>query len=170
MIIIGIDPGTTAIGFAALASGRPPRLHDAGILPIAAHAQSERLAELHRTLKELIARVRPDAVAVEKLFFAKNVKTAMAVAEARGVILLTAALARATVYEYAPAEIKKTVAGHGGADKKEVEKMILATLPETRAMRARDDVFDAIAAALTCHFLEFSKISHFSTRSNRNIL
>ena len=107
----------------------------------------------------LIARIKPDAVAVEKLFFAKNAKTAMTVAEARGVILLTAALARVTVYEYAPVEIKKTVAGHGGADKKAVEKMLFLTLPETRTIRARDDVFDAIAVALTCHFLEFSRFN-----------
>ena len=165
MIIIGIDPGTTAIGFAVLQSGKPPHLFEAGLFPITAHAQIERLAEIHRTLKSIIARAKPDAVAVEKLFFAKNAKTAMTVAEARGVILLTAALARVTVYEYAPVEIKKTVAGHGGADKKAIEKMILLTLPETHAMRARDDVFDAIAVALTCHFLEFNKVSSFSTRS-----
>src|SRR3989338_1612385 len=159
MIIIGIDPGTNAIGFAALESGKPPHLLEAGLFPIAATDQSERLAELHRAMAGLIARIKPDAVAVEKLFFAKNAKTAMTVAEARGVILLTAALARVTVYEYAPVEIKKTVAGHGGADKKAVEKMLFLTLPETRTIRARDDVFDAIAVALTCHFLEFSRFN-----------
>src|SRR3990167_3699125 len=94
MIIIGIDPGTTAIGFAALESGRPPHLLEAVLFPIAACDQSGRLAELHRAMAGLIARIKPDAVAVEKLFFAKNAKTAMTVAEARGVILLTAALDR----------------------------------------------------------------------------
>lgn len=159
MVIIGIDPGTTAIGFAAIESERPPRLLEAGLFPIAAAGQSGRLAELHRAMTDLIARVGPSAIAVEKLFFSKNVKTAMTVAEARGVILLTAALACINVYEYAPGEIKKTVAGHGGADKKAIEKMITLTLPETRALDARDDVFDAIAISLTCHFLEFSRTS-----------
>lgn len=156
MIILGIDPGTTAIGFAALQSGRPPRLLEAGLFPITAPDPAQRLAELHRALTSLIARTKPEAVAVEKLFFAKNAKTAMAVAEARGAILLTAALHRVSVYEYAPAEIKKIVAGHGRADKKEVQKMVLMTMKETKTLRARDDVFDAIAVALACHFQELT--------------
>lgn len=163
MIILGIDPGTTAIGFALLESGRPPRLMDAGLIPIASSDTAERLAELHRGLSALMATANPQAVAVEKLFFAKNTKTAMAVAEARGAILLTAALARVSVYEYAPREIKKIVAGDGAADKKAVQKMVVMTLPETKTLRARDDVFDAIAVALACHFMEFSK--YIATRS-----
>ena len=155
MIILGIDPGTTAIGFAIVQSGRTPRLHEAGLIPIAALDASERMAELHRALTAIIKRAQPGAAVVEKLFFAKNAKTAMAVAEARGVILLTAAIARVTVYEYTPAEIKKTVAGYGSADKAAVQKMVRLTLPETRDMKARDDVFDAIAIALACGYKEF---------------
>ncbi|MFY9463186.1 MAG: crossover junction endodeoxyribonuclease RuvC [Candidatus Sungiibacteriota bacterium] len=158
MIILGIDPGTTAIGFAVLESGRPPRLLDAGLIPITKTNAAERLAELHHGLSRLIEGAKPSAAAVEKLFFSKNTKTAMAVAEARGAILLTAALARVSVYEYAPAEIKKVVTGNGAADKKAIQKMVMLTLPETANMRARDDVFDAIAAALTCHFMEFNKL------------
>lgn len=155
MKIIGIDPGTATIGFAALEYGTKPALCEAGLLAVTSAGQPERLAEIYRSLAGIISRFKPDAIAVEKLFFARNAKTAMAVAEARGAILLTAALERVSVYEYAPAEIKNAVAGHGGADKKAVEKMILLTLPETRGMRARDDVFDAIAAALTCGLREF---------------
>ena len=155
MIILGIDPGTTAIGFAVVESGTPPRLQEAGLIPIAALHASERMVELHRALAAIIKRAQPGAVAVEKLFFAKNAKTAMAVAEARGVILLTAALARITLYEYTPAEIKKTVAGYGSADKAAVQKMVRLALPETRDMKARDDVFDAIAIALACGYKEF---------------
>lgn len=157
MIILGIDPGTTAIGYAVLESGMPPRLVDAGLIPITAHDTAERLAELHRGLSRLIARAKPDVMAVEKLFFAKNAKTAMAVAEARGAILLTAALTRVSVYEYAPVEIKKIVTGNGAADKKAVQKMVALTLPETKGLRARDDVFDAIAIALACDFMEFNR-------------
>lgn len=156
MIILGIDPGTTAIGFAVLESARPPRLISAGLIAITAADTAERLAELHQGLLRIITSTKPDAIAVEKLFFAKNTKTAMAVSEARGVILLTAALARVSVYEYAPVEIKSIVAGNGAADKKAVQKMVTLTLPETKNMKARDDVFDAIATALTCHFTEFN--------------
>lgn len=159
MIILGIDPGTTAIGFATIESARslPLRLIDAGLIPIAAVSAAERLADLHRGLMRIIVSAKPDAMAVEKLFFAKNTRTALAVAEARGAILLTAALARVSVYEYAPVEIKNIVAGNGAADKKAVQKMVTLTLSETRDMKARDDVFDAIATALACHYTEFSK-------------
>jgi len=85
------------------------------------------------------------------------------VAEARGAILLTAALARVSVYEYAPVEIKKIVTGNGTADKKAIKKMAALTLPETAGLKARDDVFDAIATALACHFMEFN--GYQSTRS-----
>lgn len=158
MLILGIDPGTTAIGYSLVASGGPARLRDAGLIPITSRDTAGRLAELHQGLSRIIAKTKPGAVAVEKLFFAKNAKTAMAVAEARGAILLTAALAGVSVYEYAPVEVKKIVAGDGAADKKAVQKMVLMTLPETRTLKARDDVFDAIAVALACHFTEFRNI------------
>ena len=118
----------------------------------------ERLAELHRGLLGLIAQWKPDAVAIEKLFFASNARTAMAVAEARGVLLLTAVLGGTNVYEYTPAEIKKTITGQGNADKLQVRKMLALTMPETKEMRGRDDMFDAIAVALTCHFKEKGRL------------
>lgn len=156
MMILGIDPGTTAVGYAALrmARGERPCLEQAGLLAIRSREPAERLSELHHALGAVLREHRPDAVAVEKLFFAKNAKTAMAVAEARGAILLTAALQRATVYEYTPAEIKKIVTGYGSADKNAVKKMVLLTVPDAGGLRARDDVFDAIAIALACGFRE----------------
>ena len=93
-------------------------------------------------------------VALERLFFAKNVKTALEVAEARGAILLTTSLAGLSIREYTPLEVKKTVTGDGNADKKQIQKMLKLTLKEVDAIDARDDVFDAIAVALTCHFKE----------------
>ena len=156
MIILGLDPGTVAAGYAVITpegpGNRTPRLSAAGLLAVRAQDPAERLKELHQSLKKLIRRWKPGAVAVEKLFFAANAKTAMAVAEARGVLLLTAVLGGTIVYEYTPAEIKKTITGQGNADKPQVQKMIFLTLPETRRLKARDDVFDAIAAALTCHY------------------
>lgn len=154
MIILGIDPGTTSVGFALVETGPPPRLIKAGLLSIHATDAGERLQELHRGMRELIDTWHPEAVSVEKLFFSVNVKTAMSVSEARGVILLTARLAGITVYEYTPQKIKKTLTGDGAADKLQVQKMVSMTLPEAKELRARDDVFDAIASALTCCFNE----------------
>lgn len=158
MIILGLDPGTASVGYAILEAGPRLRLCDAGLLAVKSREPGERLAELHRSLAALIKKWKPAAAAVEKLFFAANAKTAMAVSEARGVLLLTAVLAGTTLYEYNPAAIKKTITGQGNADKTQMRKMVLLTLPETRRLRAQDDVFDAIAAALTCHFRERSKV------------
>lgn len=164
MIILGLDPGTTAAGYALIEAGRPPRLCNAGLLAVRSPESGERLAELYRSLKRLIGRWRPEAVAIEKLFFAANAKTAMAVAEARGVLVLTAVLGGTTVYEYTPAEIKKTITGQGNADKAQMRKMILLTLGEARQLPAQDDVFDAIAAALTCLFKEKGRVQTHTTR------
>lgn len=177
MVILGIDPGTTAVGYAILDGGeRSCRLLSADLIHISpvvtprlsrfqrdrnevaedyyrvsAATSCERLKELSAGVDSLIKRWSPTALAIERLFFAKNQKTALAVAEARGVILLTAALAELMVYEYTPLEIKKAVTGDGGADKLQLQKMVRLSLPETADLKARDDVFDAIGAALTCY-------------------
>ena len=126
----------------------------AGLVSIKGSSSPERLIELWRETKKIIRKWNPERVAIEKLFLARNQKTAMAVAEARGVILLTTSLAGPRVYEYTPLEVKKIVTGDGNADKLQVKKMLQLTFPELRELRARDDVFDAIAIALTCHFRE----------------
>ncbi len=151
-MILGIDPGTTAVGYALIKKGPLPKMKTAGLFPITSRHRPGRLLELHQALKDLIDRQRPAVMALEKLFFAKNAKTALAVSEARGVILLTAALAGLKVLEYTPLEIKKALTGYGNADKLQVEKMVRLTLKEARGLKARDDVFDAIAVALTCLF------------------
>lgn len=153
-MILGLDPGTTAAGYAFIDGDRAPRLCDAGILAVSAVDPALRLRELHTSLLRLMKRWKPEAVAVEKLFFAANTRTAMAVAEARGVLLLTAVLGGTTFYEYTPAEIKKTITGQGNADKAQLRKMLALTMPETKALKGRDDMFDAIAVALTCHYKE----------------
>lgn len=157
-MILGIDPGTTAAGYAIIDGEKNPVLHAAGILAVRAERPEERLRELHVALLALIRRWKPEAVALEKLFFSSNAKTAMAVAEARGVLLLTAVLGGTNVYEYTPAEIKKTITGQGNADKQQMRKMLSLTMPETREMKGRDDVFDAIAVALTCHYKEKGRL------------
>lgn len=157
-MILGLDPGTTAAGYAFVDGDRSPVLRDSGILPVRAETPEQRLRELHQTLLALIRRWKPEAVAIEKLFFAANARTAMAVAEARGVLLLTVVLGGTTVYEYTPAEIKKTITGQGNADKQQVRKMLGLIMPETKALNARDDVFDAVAVALTCHYKEKGRL------------
>ena len=154
MIILGIDPGTTAIGYAFIENPLAPRALTSGLLTIRADSAANRLKELHKELTALIDQWRPDVLAVEKIFFSRNVKTAIEVAQARGVILLTSSLAGLRVYEYTPLEVKKIITGDGNADKLQVKKMVQLTLKEMAQASARDDVFDAIAIALTYCFRE----------------
>ena len=155
MIILGIDPGTSAIGYAVVKSeGRTQTLLLADLLHVASLAPEERLRDIHHGIMLLARKWKPDAISVEKLFFAKNTKTAMAVSESRGVVLLTSVLAGIKVFEYTPLEVKKVVTGDGRADKTQIKKMVQLTLPETHTLKARDDVFDAIAIALACCFKE----------------
>lgn len=153
LTILGIDPGTTSAGYAILdGDRRAPTLRAAGLLSVSSPQPHERLRELHQELQKLIALWNPRIMAIERLFFAKNQKTALAVAEARGAILLTAALAGLSVFEYTPLEIKKALTGDGVADKAGVKKIIHLTIPETKNLAAKDDVFDAIAVALVYCF------------------
>ncbi len=161
MLILGIDPGATTIGYALIETHPSPRCMNAGLFAVTAPENHQRLADLSREMEGLIRRWKPAALAVEKLFFAKNAKTAMTVAESRGVILLTASRAGLSVFEYAPLEVKKALTGDGRADKEQVEKMIRLTLPDSVPARARDDVYDAIAVGLTCCFRE----RHFLSNS-----
>ena len=121
MIILGIDPGTTSIGYAVIQSEhKKPRLLCADILKCTrGRLPHELLKDVHISLQNIIEKWRPDALAIEKLFFAKNVKTALAVSEMRGVILLTAALARLIVSEYTPLEVKMVITSDGRADKRQ---------------------------------------------------
>ena len=158
MIILGIDPGTTSIGYALLdCSARQPKLLEARLVPLVASLAENRLIDIHKEIKKIIAQWKPSAASVEKLFFAKNAKTAMTVSEARGVILLTAKLHGITVYEYTPLTIKKVVTGDGTADKAQVQKMVRLILKETVSLPVQDDVFDSIASALCCFYQEGSK-------------
>lgn len=166
MIILGIDPGTTAIGYALLEVGPPTCCVHAGTIPIRAAATSERLAELHQGLGRLLKEWGPAAVALERIFFSRNQKTALAVAEARGVILLTTTLAGILTYEYTPLEMKKAITGDGAADKLQVQKMLRLSLPETRTLRAADDVFDAIGLALTCSVRERPSLRRITQNGN----
>lgn len=152
--VLGIDPGTATTGFALVAG--PPgrtdaaRLVDHGTIrtkpPM---AMPERLAAIHAAMRELIAELRPDAMAVEELFFSSNVSTALTVGQARGVVLLSAAEAGLEFAEYKPSVVKQALTGYGAADKRQVQDMLRLVLGLDGVPRP-DDAADAIAIAL-CH-------------------
>ncbi len=153
MIILGIDPGTVRVGYALLKAEKSGlTLLKADLIPITSKKGILRLEEIHKGVLNLIKTWRPDCLALERLFFSKNQKTVMSVAEARGAILLTTSLAGVKVFEYTPLEVKKSVTGNGRADKLQVQKIVKLTLPATAKLDAQDDVFDAIALALTCYY------------------
>ena len=111
--------------------------------------QAERLARIYADLGALIERYRPEAAAIEELFFGKNVNTAITVGQARGVALLALAQAGISIHEYKPSEVKQAVAGYGGADKKQMQEMVRLTLRLAKVPRP-DDAADALAIAI-CH-------------------
>lgn len=149
-MILGIDPGTTGMGYCILdQSFDPPRIVEQGIVHTTkGDTAAERLVAIATALEHLIREHGPSALAVERLYFNKNVRTAMAVAEARGVALLCAARAGLTVAEYTPQEVKLSVTGSGGADKKQVQRMLSLVLSLEQPI-TQDNVADAVAIALT---------------------
>ncbi len=150
MVTLGVDPGTARLGFGVVAGGDPPRAIAFGVVETpAATPMPERLVVLYDAVAALIATHQPDALAVEQLFFARNVTNAMTVGQARGVVLLAAAQVGVRVAEYTPAEVKQAVAGYGKADKEQMQEMVRLTLGLEAPPRP-DDAADALAVAL-CH-------------------
>lgn len=166
MIILGFDPGTSRIGYAVLENrGHKIYLREAGLLGGDTNKGPYSLAKIHENTLVLLKRWRPEAVAIERLFFYKNQKSALAVAEARGVLVLTTTLAGLKVYEYTPLEVKKIVTGDGRADKTQVQKMIRLTLGLEKNLKGPDDITDAVAIALT-HYFQKGRW-HKNKRSNQ---
>ncbi len=151
MVVLGIDPGTatTGYGFIRDADSGPVLVTYGVILTPAGAPMPQRLRALFRELNQLLLLHRPDAAAVEKLFFQRNVSTAMTVGQARGVALLALAEAVVPIGEYTPNDVKQAVAGYGRADKPQVQQMVRAilNLPE---VPKPDDAADALAVAI-CH-------------------
>jgi crossover junction endodeoxyribonuclease RuvC len=151
MRTLGIDPGTATMGWGVLDAQRGSlQSVSYGALTTPARTPvSERLLRLHNGLTDLLETYQPDAAAVEELFFARNVSTALAVGQARGVALLTLAQAGVPVYEYKPLVVKQAVVGYGGAGKRQVQEMVRVTLNLPDIPRP-DDTADALAIAI-CH-------------------
>ena len=149
MIVLGIDPGTAMCGYGLVSrEGSTLRMIDYGCLQTANDRPlPERLLIIHQGVSELIAEHRPAWVGVERLFFNKNVQTAFAVGQARGVILLAAAQHGVPVLEYGPHEVKVAVTGYGRAQKDQVQRMVQAVLGMSVLPRP-DDAADALAVAI----------------------
>jgi crossover junction endodeoxyribonuclease RuvC len=150
MKIIGVDPGTATTGFGVINSTQGQLTFiDAGVITTTPDlAMPERLKILHEELGQLLAEHQPDAAAVEQLFFATNVTTAISVGQARGVILLCLAEAGLIPAEYTPMQIKQAVTGYGGAKKPQIQSMV-KTLLKLPAIPKPDDAADALAIAIT---------------------
>lgn len=150
MITLGVDPGTALLGYGIVSGDDDPRLVTYGVVETTTdETMPQRLVRVYDRLWELIREYRPDVLAIEQLFFARNVTTALAVGQARGVVLLAAAQHGMEVWEYKPSEVKQTISGYGKADKPQMQEMVrmllgLAEVPQP------DDAADALAVAL-CH-------------------
>lgn len=154
MRVLGVDPGTAITGFGLVVRrGQTLAALDYGVItPPGARgggpgAAAARLSVLYRETASLIERCRPDLVAVEELFFSRNVTTALAVGEARGVVLLAAAQAGVPLVEYTPMQVKMAVTGYGRAGKRQVQAMVCALLALASPPRP-DDAADALALAV----------------------
>lgn len=149
MIVLGIDPGTAATGYGIVErTGSKLRVIDYGCLEtLSTQTLPVRLLEIHRAVTELIVTHKPAQIGVERLFFNRNVQTAFAVGQARGVVLLAAAEHGLPVFEYGPHEVKLAVTGYGRADKMQVQRMVQMVLGMAILPRP-DDAADALAVAI----------------------
>jgi len=150
MRILGIDPGTGILGFGVIESSKGKvQLVDAGVIrtPVK-EDDAVRLLTIYEELTDLIAHNKPACMSVERLFFARNVTTAMTVAQARGVVLLTAQQAAIPIHEYTPLQIKQAITGYGKAEKKQMQEMVRVLL-KLKDVPKPDDAADALAAAIT---------------------
>lgn len=149
--ILGIDPGIGITGFGLIdsESGKAKAL-DFGVVRTKVDAPiGERLKELYDSLVEVFEETKPEMVAIEKLFFSKNITTGIVVAEARGIVLLVAEQKGLPVYEYTPNEIKKCLTGYGSATKTQMQEMVRVHLGLEKKPKP-DDAADALAVAIVC--------------------
>ena len=158
MIILGVDPGSVITGYAIIKKqkGHQPCLEviDFGCIITEKFATTgERLKKIHKEITKLIEKHKPEIVAVETLFFFKNLKTIMPVSQTKGVILLAAAEKKLPVFEFTPLQMKMAIAGYGRAEKKQVQEMIKKTVDVScfdlkKNNRKKDDAFDALGIAI----------------------
>ncbi|KKT25996.1 MAG: Crossover junction endodeoxyribonuclease RuvC [Parcubacteria group bacterium GW2011_GWA2_43_9b] len=151
MLILGIDPGTAKIGLGLIEYKNKKtwvKCYDC-LTTNAADTTAARLNDLYKQLLKFIKEHQPDIIAVEELFFFKNLKTAIKVSQARGVILLAAAQQGLKIYEYTPLQVKQALTGYGRAEKKQMQQMVKVVLNLKEVPRP-DDAADALAVAVCC--------------------
>lgn len=151
MIILGIDPGFAITGYGIIEKqGNKYKYITHGAITTDAKLDfQERLKINHEELNKIIKQYKPDLFGIEELFFAKNTKTAINVAQARGIIILTALQNNLTIYEYTPLQIKQALTGYGRADKNQIQQMVKTILCLNQIPKP-DDAADALAIAITC--------------------
>ncbi len=151
MVILGIDPGTEIVGYGVInVQHQEHHILDVGVIRTSKKLPlSQRLEIIYREMTELINQHEPDEVAIEQLFFAKNVKTAMTVSQARGVLLLSCVHQQKPIFEYTPLQVKQGITGFGKASKEQVAKMVCHLL-NIKEIPKPDDATDALAIAV-CH-------------------
>ena len=153
MVILGIDPGFARVGWGVIeVQNSEFRIQNYGCIETSKDSDSyERLVDVYEQVLKIVKKYKPDALAIEELFFTNNAKTAFKVGEARGVIILASAMQKIPVFSYTPLQVKIAVTGYGNAEKTQVGRMIKAIL-KLKEMPKLDDTADAIAVALTHAF------------------
>ncbi len=149
MKILGIDPGTSRIGYGLIKDGSELKLIDCGVIEIT--EPDKKILILGKKYAKLLKKFQPDLVAIEKLFFAKNKKTALGVAQSRGVLILKSLEAKIPIAEYGPMEVKLATTGYGLSDKKAVATMVKIFL-KADSLKGYDDASDALAIAIAASF------------------
>ena len=170
MIILGVDPGTAITGYGIIKiknqkskiknNGKDLELIDYGCIITKPNIDtSGRLLDLFKRLKRIIKKYKPDMMAVEDIFFFKNLKTAIKVSQARGVILLIGEQAKLSIFEYTPLQVKQSVVGYGRAEKRQVQKMVKILL-KLKDIPKSDDAADALAIAICCAHSASSRLGN----------
>tara|TARA_Y100000310_G_C20499084_1_gene723019 strand:- start:463 stop:978 length:516 start_codon:yes stop_codon:yes gene_type:complete len=171
MIILGIDPGTATTGYGIIEkpedSNQKIQIIDYGCITTKPGTpDGDRLKIINTQLNKIISQYRPDILAIENIYFFKNLKTAMPVSQAKGVILFTAAKKRIPIHEFSPPQIKMAITGYGKADKKQVQKMVQVHLELDEFVKTSkdtrwhlDDAVDALGVALCYVFNSQSKLT-----------
>ena len=162
MLILGLDPGSTRVGYGLIKKEKNGlKFIKSGLLKIISKDKGQRLLELEKSFSRLLKKEKPDLAAIEKLYFAKNLRTAREVAESRGVLTLLIIKQKIPLLEYTPSEIKSGITGYGRADKKTILKIVVKIL-KIKKIQGGDDASDALAAAIIAasrpRFLEENKI------------
>jgi len=148
MTILGIDPGSTRIGFGVISSNKNLELIDYGVIEVKRKDTADLIQEIADKLSLIIKKYKPDLAGIEKIYFSKNVKTGIEVAQARGAIILEISRYQIPIKEFSPSEIKIAVTNYGLADKKAVSKMVSKIL-NIEKLKGFDDASDALAIAIT---------------------